>query len=332
MSDKLRILVTGVGAPGTAGTIHCLRNNPDGQEVHLIGTDMLDDVVGRFFTDEFHVVPHGGRGDYRAAIDKIDYDAIVVQTTAECEVLDPLKRAANDKGWVNHYADECDIPCPEYKIVRHAELCGAVHQMGYPGKRVVIKPPVGHGSRGLRILAADPNISGDFFDKKLDCAECTLEGLRRQLLGISTDALFLVSEYLPGPEYSVDAFIGERGAIAIPRERVEMRSGISWVTRVIHHPKMSAWTIELGRILGLTGVFGMQFKENAGGVPCVIECNPRVQGTMVASWYAGINIIWLDVLESLGRSPQAPTDYGDTTIYRYFGAMGERAGMGIVRA
>jgi carbamoyl-phosphate synthase large subunit len=136
----------------------------------------------------------------------------------------------------------------------------------------------------------------------------------------------LVTEYLPGPEYSVDAFRGERLAVALPRRRDAIRSGISFETTLLPERRdLIEPTLRAGEHLGLRYAFGFQFKEDANGVPKVLECNPRVQGTMVASVFGGFNPIWLSVEELLNEPPTAlPAPLRPATFQRFWGGLGIR--------
>jgi carbamoyl-phosphate synthase large subunit len=83
------------------------------------------------------------------------------------------------------------------------------------------------------------------------------------------------------------------------------------------------YTLKAGDHLGLTGAFGFQFKLDANGVAKVLECNPRVQGTMIASLFSGINIIWLAVKEALGEPAMIPVPAGKPSrFYRFWGGVG----------
>ena len=68
---------------------------------------------------------------------------------------------------------------------------------------------------------------------------------------------------------------------------------------------MAPAALLLAKHLGLFGAFGFQFKADNNGTPKVIDCNPRVMGTMVASMYAKLNAPWLAVREALGDHPQS---------------------------
>ena len=54
---KINVLITGAGSPGIAGTIYSLRNNPDNQEFHIVTTDIKPDVVGKYMSDSFFLIP-----------------------------------------------------------------------------------------------------------------------------------------------------------------------------------------------------------------------------------------------------------------------------------
>jgi len=49
INRQIRILVTGVGAPGIRGTLYALRHNPDRTPVHFAGTDSKLEAVGQFY-------------------------------------------------------------------------------------------------------------------------------------------------------------------------------------------------------------------------------------------------------------------------------------------
>ena len=70
----------------------------------------------------------------------------------------------------------------------------------------------------------------------------------------------MVSEYLPGSEYSVDAFLGKKAAVAIPRLRKEIVNGISFRTSLEYRKDIMEYTLKAARALGLSYVFGFQFK------------------------------------------------------------------------
>ena len=81
-------------------------------------------------------------------------------------------------------------------------------------------------------------------------------------------------------------------------------------------------TLEVGRFLGLQTVFGMQYKLDKEGIPKVLECNPRVQGTMVATLSTGLNLIGEGAQEALGHPVLSfPNPQFGESFSRYWGGV-----------
>ena len=93
-------------------------------------------------------------------------------------------------------------------------------------------------------------------------------------------------------------------------------------------PGVGDYTRRLAGELELAYAFGFQFKRDREGTPKVLECNPRVQGTMVTSTVAGANVVYSAVKHALGE--QVPGDEldpsWDCSFYRYWGGVGTRGG------
>jgi carbamoyl-phosphate synthase large subunit len=347
---KVTILLTGVGAPGTKGTIYALRNNGDGTDVAIVGTDIKADAVGRHWVDEFAAVPAPESDGYLAALNRLcsrhNVDMVLPQTTRETMALSaaresveapvavsggPAVRRANSKYELLKTFKKLGLPYPESFLVRSmAELSDRARRLGYPERPVVVKPPVSFGSRGFRVLTAGSSWTRKrFLEEKPSSTETTLEELER-ILGRGEDSRFpelLVSEHLPGAEYSVDAFVGKKARVAIPRRRDEIVNGISFRTTVEDRRDVAEYTLRAAREIGLEYAFGFQFKLDGEGTPKVLECNPRVQGTMVASLFGGANVIWMAVMEALGSPPSAvPRKPKPAEFRRFWGGMGLTGG------
>jgi carbamoyl-phosphate synthase large subunit len=343
---KVSILLTGVGAPGTRGTIYALRKNGEGTEVRILGTDLRKDALGKFWADEFAVVPPPESDGYVDEVNRLcglhRVDLVIPQTTRETMALSTsLKRVhapvavssgsavrkANSKYELLRTFERLGLPHPKYFLVKSLSgLAERARQLGYPDTPVVVKPPVSFGSRGFRVLTSRSSWTRKrYLSEKPSATETTLEELEKILArGSASDfPELLVSEHLPGPEYSVDAFVGERAQVAIPRMRELIVNGISFQTTLEYRKDITRYTLAAAKDVGLRYAFGFQFKLDAEGVPNVLECNPRVQGTMVASLFSGVNVIWMAVKEALGEPPAAITrTLRAATFRRFWGGVG----------
>jgi len=343
---SITVLVTGAGAPGIKGTLYALRNNPDNVRIRVIACDMRDNVIGKYIADRFYVVYSAESSDFVNSLLDIavreDVDVILPQVTRELLPLaenlsmfkdrgiivvvphrDTIERA-NDKWKVLDAAKNCGVPYPKGLLTySRVELIEAVRALGYPARKVTIKPRLSNGLRGLRILSEESWDVTRFLNEKPGSLEIRLEELLDILQNGSWPEL-IAQEFLPGPEYTVDVFRGRSGTVAIPRLREEIRSGITFKAKVELRADLEQYAVRLAEELDLRYAFGFQFKLSEEGIPKLLECNPRVQGTMVTAVFAGCNIIWWAIKEALGDEiiPSKPSQsIEDMLFIRYWGGL-----------
>ncbi len=225
--------------------------------------------------------------------------------------------AAEDKLGFLSLCAKNNVPVPTHHVASSIrELRESVALLGYPWKKVVVKPVRGSGSRGLRILNRNVNFRRLFTKKRPDYPEITLSNLHR-IIGDRFEKL-LVMEYLPGKEYSVDCLRQDGTELCLARQRLQTMNGLTTVGVVERHAEIEQHSKSLSLALGLETVFGFQFREDEGGRMKVLECNPRIQGTMIMSALAGANIIAASAAMLLGRKPpEFDVDYG-MKFYRIY--------------
>jgi carbamoyl-phosphate synthase large subunit len=317
--------------------------------VEIVGTDVKTDVSGRFLVDRFYQVPPPESEAYIPYLVKIcekeDITIVLPQTTREVQELGKARQdlwekgirvgvssfeaisLANDKYQLLNVFSRLGLPHPIYRLVRsEEELVLAVEELGYPRLPVVVKPPTSNGMRGFRILKEAAWDADRFLKDKPDGVEISLSELLAILRRGPRWPVLLVTEYLPGQEYTVDAFCGKKAFVAVPRARMAIRSGITFVAKVEPRGDLKKYTREAAQAIGLEYAFGFQFKLDANGIPKILECNPRIQGTMVASVFAGHNIPWYAVRELLEK-PVSTEEIREAGLqvakfYRYWGGVG----------
>lgn len=346
VGGRLSILLTGAGAPGTRGTLYAIRNNPEGRPIHVVGTDLRSEGVGRLWMDAFYQVTapedEGYLETLLAICQKEAVELVIPQTTREIAALAQQKerfeaagirvmvsdaqaiQVANNKWELLKLFAKLNRPHPAFHLARSRdELVEYAARLGYPHERVVVKPPISNGTRGFRILREGAWDLERFLNDKPSGVEIALEELLTILGRGSAWPELLVTEHLPGAEYSVDGFLGAKVQVAVPRLRQEIRSGISFVNHLEYRADLIEATLAVGKEIGLTHAFGFQFKLDRHGRPKVLECNPRLQGTMVASLFSGVNLIWMGVKEALGEPPDTvPTRLRKASFYRFWGGIG----------
>lgn len=341
--DCLKVLVTGDGAPGIKGTVYSLRNNFDNREIVVIGTDIEKEVVGRYLCDRHYVIPRASEAeDYLDALARIcaeeKVDVIIPQNTAELAVLSSNKgrfkkigtsivlsdesaiKVANNKYELMKVCVDLNIPTAGFCLVSTFDkLIDFAKKLGWPDKRIVVKPPVANGLRGLRIVDENVDLKKLFYEEKPTSLYARMEDLRK-ILGESFPEL-IVMEYLPGEEYTVDVLRTNRAITVIPRKRDLIKSGVTFSGTTEFNEQITGYSRKISEKINLKYCFGFQFKLDEGGIPKILESNPRVQGTMVLATFAGANIIYGAVKSVLGEEvPEFEIKWG-SRILRYWGGI-----------
>lgn len=344
------ILITGAGAPGIAGTIYALRNNPDNRDFNITTTDIKNDCTGKYMSDNFYTLPEPESPEYEEAVKKIikkeNISIILPQTTREIEFYSknrkrfadlnvgvvvseyPGIQRANDKYLIIEACEESGVAYPQYFLAKSIkELETSIKSLGYPQRKVVIKPRHSNGLRGVRILSEEGLSFQKYLYEKPFELGMDMESFMKIFSGITSEEFpeLLVTEYMPGDEYSVDLFRNNKGSVIIPRLRKSIRSGISFETKVdLSQTELIKFSGLLASHLDLIYCFGFQFKLDTEGVPKILESNPRVQGTMVASVFAGFNMIYYAVKECLGEEVNldAVRLIDKSEFKRYWGGIG----------
>ncbi len=340
----LNVLVTGAGAPGIMGTAFSLRNQLD-YKLKIIGTDIRKEVVGNYFLDKTYAVPPPSDNFVKALLkiclrEKIR--VVVPQVTKELDWLAKNREKfqkhgisvlvsdhqalvqANNKYLSLKSCTDHGIDCTgKYSLIHSLkELKIVAKKLGYPKKSFVVKIPNASGMRGLRIIKSDYDEYEDFSKNKPNTGIISLERLIKIFDKKSFPEL-LITEYFPGEEYSVD-ILARRGEmmICVPRRRDIIRTGITFESTTVNQWEIVNHARRIVRTLNLDYIIGLQFKKDEGGQFRLLECNPRVQGTMVHSTLAGANVIYGAVklaVEGSAGLKQSNVIWG-SKLSRYWGA------------
>ena len=139
---------------------------------------------------------------------------------------------------------------------------------GYP---VFIKPAVGQGSQGARMIRDRSHLE-----------EALSEGQE-----------YTICEYLPGEELTVDCFTDRHGSLLVvsPRSRERIRAGIAVRSRNLPlTEELRSIAEDINRRLSFNGAWFFQVKKNATGQFRLLEIAPRIAGTMGLTRNLGINM------------------------------------------
>jgi carbamoyl-phosphate synthase large subunit len=313
--------MTGAGAPGAAGIIHCLKQDPS---ISLTVADANPNAIGKHLTDDFVNIPPASDKHFIDALLEIcaakKIQALLPLVTREllplANAMEKFKETgtvvlvspaasieiANDKGKLYQFLEWRGIDVPQYHIAENIEqFKNAVASLGYPGTTVCFKPCISNGSRGFRIIDPSINEAALLFNEKPGHTFITYDDAVRILASTNFPEL-LISEFLPGEEYSVDCIADNgRTIIAIPRTRIKMIQGISVEGQFVYEETIIAYCEKIIHELQLHGNIGLQVKRASNGKFLLLEINPRVQGTIAAALGAGVNLPLIAIQHAVGK-------------------------------
>ncbi len=324
--DKvINILMTGGGAPGAAGILHCLDQS---SRFQITVADADPGAIGRYLRKDFVQIPQGGDKDFidqlltvckqkkiaiilslvtkeliPLALHQKEFEALGVKT-----LISPVAslEIANNKSRLYEFLQWRGIAVPAFRVVETVEQFElAVKELGFPQNPVCFKPSLSNGGRGFRIMDPGMEESDLLFNQKPQSLYISyVDALR--ILSSKKFPELLVGEWLPGEEFSVDCLANQGVLIAAyPRLRKKIINGISVEGEFIHNEEIIGYCRQIIHELKLHGNIGIQVKRSEKGKFLLLEINPRVQGTIAAALGAGVNLPLLAVKQELGMPIEA---------------------------
>lgn len=332
MGDRINILMTGAGSPGGPGISEAIKTD---NRVRLYTADANPQASGRFFADGFEQIPRAEEIEFVPKLieicNRLKINVLFPLVTKELLKLSRNKRKfknigtevlvsnfeslsiTNNKCRLYSHLEKNNIPVPKFKMPQSfRDFNQAVSSLGYPEFPVVMKPCVGNGSRGIRIMDTKQDRFDMLFKHKPDSLFTTLEEVSRIIFQRQMPCV-LLSEYLPGDEVTIDTII-ENGTVQdlLIRTRETINNGISTSGRFIESKDISDYVNAIVNSLpGLFGPVGFQLKKNIDGDYRVLESNPRIQGTSIAAIGLGVNLPLKAVYAGVGEQyPVSPRRSG----------------------
>jgi carbamoyl-phosphate synthase large subunit len=315
MGHVIRLLITGAGAPGFAGIFSCLKEDP---ELEIWCCDSNSNASGKALCDNFFQVPKANDPLFSEELFhhclKHKIQSIVPIVTQELEALAPVQKKFQNQGIIilmnneevlKNVNNKCtlytallghQIEHPDFRVVTHLDqLKRFASDLGYPLQDIIMKPCLANGSRGFRKISTKYDALQLLFKEKPSAFPLSLNALS-SILRQGDFPPFLLSEYLPGPEYSIDMICDNGNTLlCIPRLREQINNGISVAGVIEMNEEIIRYCTLIAGKMKLHGFNGIQVKKDSGGKYKILEINPRLQGTTAAVRLAGVNIPQLGI-------------------------------------
>lgn len=190
---------------------------------------------------------------------------------------------------------------PDYRVVQTlAEFDDAVEWLRNRQHTVCFKPAVSMFGLGFHVLtergmALDRLLSGSPVHIGLPEVRAIF-GQQRAFRDV------LVMRYLPGPERSVDCLAHDGALVCCVVRRKPM--GIEGGQLLEENPALEETARRLTRHFRLSGVFNIQFRDDAGA-SYLLEINPRPSGGLHYSCLSGVAFMHWAVRLALGTAQPA---------------------------
>ncbi len=208
------------------------------------------------------------------------------------------------------------IPLPPFKIIqmcldKHALLAELSSNVPVP-ESIVLTPSHARLTRPFPYFAKPRSGSGSR-------GVFTIH-TQAELDALPHDGTYLLQEFLPGDEYSVDIYVRSDGRpiAAVPRKRMKTDSGIAVVACTTNNLELIQTSLKIAQHLDLRYVSNIQFKQDVDGNFKILEINPRFSGTLPLTVAAGIDIPKLLVADLTNQPlPESMLGFSEIMVVRY---------------
>jgi carbamoyl-phosphate synthase large subunit len=295
----ISVLVTGAGGPAAIAVLKSLRADPS---VRLIAADMDGWAAGLYLVPSADraIIPAGAAPGFAGGLlargRELGADVVIPTVDAELQPLAAARQEFAQAGIALMLPPARALALALDKLALARACAGAVRvprtecldETVDPGSwtyPVIVKPRTGSGSRDISTV-----VSPDELKAALSMTE---PGSR-----------FLVQEYLPGEEYSIDVLSDTDGRVVagVPRIRARVDSGVSVAGRTMHDCELERFGATVAATVGLTYISNVQVRRDHAGDPALLEVNPRAPGSLSLTVASGVDMPRL-ALSALRGSP-----------------------------
>jgi len=308
--NQLNILITGAGGPAAICTYKSLSKKI--RNIHMADMDSLSAGIYLVQPENRHIIPAAKDPNFVNQLLEIciDQKIDILIPTVDFELLQLAKaKETYEKHGIKILVTDAEVLANimnKHILLSHVESKVDVGQHGmlsdqkldnWDGKKVVIKPISGSGSRGVEI-----------YESVNDIPVAKLK-----------DSDLMIQEFAEGPEYSIDVMVAEDGEVkaAVPRLRMRTDSGVSVTGMVELNQEVIDYVHEVIQEVGLTYMANVQVILTNDG-PRLIEINPRCSGGLTLVIESGADTPLMSVKEMMGQEVETANDIKEIAMVRMF--------------
>lgn len=264
------------------------------RDVEVLGAGAAGSSHGPYVFERWHILPSAGDASWLQALNDLiaNEDVDFVFPAHDDALLElALHRDKVAATVLTSPTATCQIA--RSKRLTYSRLSGTVptprsyDREPRPGEfPVFVKPDRGQGSQNAEVI------------DDVGQLECWM----RRAGASWEDGLkgWVCTEFLPGPEYTVDCFTDrDRGLLFVgPRERIRTRNGICVSAVAVEDPTLRELAYCIDGELAFHGAWFFQVKRTATGEAKLLEVAPRIAGMMGFHRALGVNLPQLTIYEA----------------------------------
>lgn len=294
---KINLLVTTVGGMTSPDILKAFRNIDD-YSINIIGVDAFEFAVGRKFVDIFEVSPNSVVDEFvfvefiESLVKKYSIDVVLPCGNEDNLALAKYIDKISCKVVVGNYEDlikaydkgkvydelKANIPeyCPKYFIVdNHSDFLKSVKNLGYPNKKVVIKPRFGRGGRGVYILSNKFDFENIFKSKPIN--EYPFEFFDNILKNQDKFDDLIVMEYLQDTYYSIYSICKDgENFLTLNHIREWGNASQTFRGKVYYDKEIEELASKIIRKFNLSYTNNMELATAEDGRIVLFDLNPRI--------------------------------------------------------
>jgi carbamoyl-phosphate synthase large subunit len=272
-------LIPGAGGPAAIGCIKALRKSKKKFRIISVDPDPLS--AGFFLSDKFYVTPYAK--NEKSLIEKTtkickneNIDVIMPTSGFDTPIHAKHRKKFEKLGICLPFSDYsviqiCENKLSLYRCIKNKDVLpfttDNIEEIVPP---CIVKPKLGKGSRNIFM--------------------CQTRGDLTFALNRIENPIF--QKPLIGKEFTVDVLsdLKETPLIAVPRERIEIKAGITSKGKITLDEEIQRICLGIAKELNIKGPSCMQLKKDEEGKPKLIDVNPRLGGATIMTVLAGVNI------------------------------------------
>jgi hypothetical protein len=316
--QKVNICLTCVGGRLISDIISALRDAHD-FEVKIVGVDIDPMAHGRLLCDAFAVVPNAALepDNWIKSISRLrevhNINVIICLSDQEVSIASKYERLLNSIGIKSLVFSYSTVQVlldklrlldtiesfgiyvgPRKALDSIDEISDVLRQLGYPDRKVVLKPRSGQGSRGVLVFDSMYSSFRQLLENRL-CGIGSYENVMEVLKGgdISLEG-YIAVPYWDGEVFDCESLVLDGNAIMRASRRRQLRNRFS-PSSTGHifefNEKIDALMQRVAFGLGGSGILDLDIVITHQHGPIILDASARFSGSIGGSYRAGLNFL-----------------------------------------